>query len=494
MICKICGKEFKKLSNHLKFRHKITVEKYYIQYVNLNSSNDCLCCGSKTKFISVQRGYLKYCSYECVKKSQKEIIELRKENNIEKYGVSNPNKLNLVKNKIKQTCLTKYGVESTNSLKLVKDKKQKTYQEKYGVNNISQLESIKKQKENTCLKNYSIKCGLLKNKEENIKKEFEIFYILLKERLEKENIIPLFTKNEYSGYNKNYRWKCNICNIEFIDNIYCECPKCHPYISSEQENEISYFLDSLNIKYKRNDRILIKPLELDFVIPEHKLAIEFDGIYWHSELAGKDKNYHLNKTELCNFKDYQLIHIFSNEWILKQEIIKSILKSKLGIYDSKIEVNDCILKELKYSEIEEFLNSNHIQGSVYSSINLGLFYQDELVFVCTFSKSRFNKKYDYELLRFCSKLNIQVISGLSMCLEYFKYKYSDSLVSYCNRRFSNGSMHLNVGFKLINSLKPNYWYFNDKTNLYNKKIIKIQNMKLNGYNRIFDCGNLVFSV
>ena len=93
------------------------------------------------------------------------------------------------------------------------------------------------------------------------------------------------------------------------------------------EQEIADFLLSLSVQIKRNDRQIIKPLELDIVIPEKKIAIEFNGDYWHSVQAGTDKNYHLIKTKMCEEAGYRLIHIFEHEWDFQQKIIKEKLKA-----------------------------------------------------------------------------------------------------------------------------------------------------------------------
>lgn len=152
---------------------------------------------------------------------------------------------------------------------------------------------------------------------------------------------------------------------------------------------------------------------------------------------------------------------------------------------------------------------NHIQGGVHSSINLGLYYDDELISLMTFSKPRFNKKYEWELVRFCNKIGYHVPGAASRLLKHFERQYNPkSIISYADRRWSKGNLYSKIGFKQVSTSKPNYWYIVDgelesRVKYQKHKLNSIlehfdssksewENMKDNGYNRIFDCGNLVF--
>ena len=152
-----------------------------------------------------------------------------------------------------------------------------------------------------------------------------------------------------------------------------------------------------------------------------------------------------------------------------------------------------------------------MQGACNSKINLGLFYNDELLEVMTFGKSRFNKHYEYELLRLCAKKYYSIIGGASKLFKYFKQTYKpNSIISYANRRFSNGSIYETLGFKFINKTKPNYFYVHSSSFVkvsrisaqkhklkiflkkYDANLSERENMSNNGYLQIFDCGNLVY--
>lgn len=289
------------------------------------------------------------------------------------------------------------------------------------------------------------------------------------------------------------------------------CKKCEKYVSNA-ENEIRNFIASIsNEQLIVNTRDLIAPMEIDIYIPSKKLAIEFDGFYWHNDTIVKN-NYHLVKTNLCEKQGIQLVHIFENEWLFKSDIVKSRLKNLLSIYDKTVFARKCKIKEVDSNTSREFQEENHIQGSVNAKVKLGLFYENELVSLMTFGKCRFSKKYEWELLRFCNKLGYHIPGAAGKLLKYFEKNYKPkSLVSYADRRWSQGKLYDALGFTLINKSSPNYWYYKSsmpgkihsrvsfqkhklKTilDIYNENLSEKENMKANGFSRIFDCGNLVF--
>ena len=250
--------------------------------------------------------------------------------------------------------------------------------------------------------------------------------------------------------------------------------------------------------------------ELDIYIPDRKLAFEYDGLYWHKDNGcGNDRNRHLFKTELCESKGIHLVHIFENEWLNKRSIVESRIKNLLGVFDKIVYARKCEVKEVPSKDSFEFQNMNHIQGGVHSSVNIGLYYEDELISLMTFSKPRFNKKYDWELVRFCNKIGYHVPGAASRLLKHFERQYnSRSISSYADRRWSIGNLYSKFGFKPVPTSKPNYWYIVDgelesRVKYQKHKLNSIlehfdssksewDNMKDNGFNRIFDCGNLVF--
>jgi hypothetical protein len=288
----------------------------------------------------------------------------------------------------------------------------------------------------------------------------------------------------------------------------CGCQKCG-FKYNHNEVLLTNFIQTLNIKTINNSRKIISPLELDVFIPSHNIAIEYNGLYWHSELL-KPSNYHLNKTELCEKQGIKLIHIFEDEWLFKQEIVKSRLKNILGLTENKIYARKCMIKEISSKESKQFLIKNHIQGNVNSSIKLGLYYNDELVSIMTFGKGRIalgGKSNQYELLRFCNKLDTIVIGGADKLLKYFIKNYQPKeIISYADRRWSKGDLYEKLGFEKKHNSQPNYWYIiNNRREYrfgYRKSILVKKGFDQNktehkimldrGIYRIYDCGNIAY--
>ena len=294
------------------------------------------------------------------------------------------------------------------------------------------------------------------------------------------------------------------------------CRYCERNYSKCEEDVFGFLSDTYKgeIVHKIGSRSVIPPYEVDMYIPDRKLAVEYDGIFWHGESHGKGRSYHLNKTEMCEERGIQLIHVFENEWLEKEDIVKSRLKDLLGIHDNTVYARKCEVREVDPRMSFSFLEENHIQGGCHSSVRLGLFSEGELVSLMTFSKPRFRKGGpEWELVRFCSKKGCHVPGGASRLLKAFERKMNPkSILSYADRRWSVGKMYISLGFSLVSKSKPNYWYFKIRSSnidllnrvscqkhklegfleKFDPKKSEVENMRENGYDRIFDCGNLVF--
>lgn len=289
------------------------------------------------------------------------------------------------------------------------------------------------------------------------------------------------------------------------------CPYCSNNIS-KSEDEIKSFLQTLGFTIQSNNRqILPHSKEIDIFIPSKNIAIEYDGLYWHNENS-KNKNYHLDKTKECEKQNIQLIHIFEDEWLNHKDIVKSRLKSILGITENKIFARKCQIKEIPNNDCKNFINENHIQGSINASIKYGLYYHDKLVSIMTFGKLRKNlghnnKNDEFELLRFCNKLDTTVIGGASKLLNHFIKTYNPKeIISYCDRRWSIGKLYEKLGFSFDHCSQPNYFYVIGQQRYnrfsFRKDILVKQGFDPNkseheimlerGIYRIYDCGTKVY--
>ena len=327
----------------------------------------------------------------------------------------------------------------------------------------------------------------------------------------------LTTEVDYIKSNDNLlKYSCNTCNsIRESYWPYIRCTTCFPYNKSIAENEVLEYCQSLSSNVLSGNRQIIKPLELDVYIPDHNFAIEYDGLFWHSSYStdSENKDYHLNKTNLCNEQGIQLFHIFENEWIdlIKQKIWKSIIKNKLG-KSSRIYARKTTVAQITSKDKKQFLIDNHLQGDCASSVNLGLYLDAELVSVMTFGKSRYDKKVDWELLRFCNQLETSVVGGAGKLLTAFRRENDGSIISYADKRRSTGGLYTQLGFEYSHDSTPNYWYFKyskgsmelesrikyqkhkleKMLDIFNIELTESENMYANGYRKIYDCGNQVW--
>ena len=434
--------------------------------INTNNLVDIYCCSEKCSTIK------------------------RNARNLTKYGVKNVLELDSIKELIKNTNFTKYGGHPVKN-DLIKKKIKDTMLYKYGVDSAIKNLLIKEQIKNTCIDRYGVDNPLkLLNKEDMVK-------IRLCKSLDK-------VKSKYSdvvdiiGYHDNdYDCMCKLCNQSFYinNNILRErvlnnktiCTKCFPIYSSYPEIEICNILDTNNITYERKNRSILGGKELDFYIPDLKLALEFNGVYWHST-NWKEKTYHIDKFLKCNNDNINLFQIWEDDWKNKRDIVVSMILNKLGKNISKIGARKCIIKELHDIKIvKDFLNDNHIQGWCVSKINIGLFYNDELVSIMTFGRKRISlgskntNPNEYELLRFCNKLNTTVSGGSSRLFKFFLKKYEyNSIISYSNNDHSLGGLYEVLGFSNIGITSPGYFYINNLKRINRFSMRKSELVKL-GY-------------
>lgn len=478
-------------------------EKLYLHLHSMNLPPTCY-CGCKLQFMNLTKGYRKYCSKSCLSNDPK-IIEKRKSTSLKKWGTENPMQSGKVKDIYKKSILAKFGVDNVSKSDDIKKLKFFNNIEKYGVGYNSQRPEVRDRLKNLMLN----KTAELNN-------------------IQKENLVA-YIKNKILSFNLEfidikdtsiYQLKCQLGH-EFeihknnlndrTTNKNTICTICNPINNqSDAQEQLRLFIrENYSGEIIKNDRKTIG-LELDIYLPELKLAFEYNGIFWHSELY-KGKNYHLSKTNLCLDNDIQLIHIWEDDWILKNQIIKSRIKNLLG-KSTKLYARQCQIKKLNFLDSKKFLEDNHIQGSCMSKVNIGLYHNNKLVSIMTFGNLRKSlgqksKKNHYELLRFCNQLNMTVIGGASRLFTYFIKNYEpESVISYADRCWSNGNLYRRLGFKKVSITQPNYYYVvgqvrKNRFNYRKDKLVKMgydKNksesliMEELGYHKIYDSGNLKY--
>ena len=444
----------------------------------------CKTCGKSVPFKCSELKFQTYCSIKCKFQDNETIQSIKRKTCMEKYGAIN-------------VLASDYG----------KEKMKKTFLEKYGMDNYTKTEEYKER-----LKNGDIKTNY------NGKKAGETMmrnhYHKLKEKY--PNVIPMFKLEEYFGsgdYTIEYDWKCRKCKHLFKRclnvNYSMECPKCNRHGTSI-ERFIHNYLHKRKISYSIRNRKIIENKELDIYIPEKKIAIECNGLYWHSE-KNKPKKYHLEKTENCEKIGIRLLQIFSDEIQFKMKATINRLNNIFNLNKIKIDSEKCELREVDSETTEKFLLKYHLEGPDNPTYRYGLYYKDRLLSVMTFEKCKTEGLYKYS--RFCTINGVEVINGDKKMLDCFiREANPKKIIAKACRRWNVGNHYEKLGFKFSNKSEPQYWY-TDKSYLYRfhrfafakqllpKKLENFdpnlsekQNMEKNGFTRIYDCGSLKYEL
>jgi hypothetical protein len=480
-------------------------------------------------------------------RKSKEIVERTKENILEKWGGKHYMMDDSVRNKFKQTMISNWGVEWAQQSKEISEKSKSTWDlnpnkdevinkrsEKIKNKSINEKLEIDKKRKISIINNW----GSLENfynhvnfkiKEKSINElgvEHHLSHPSIIERrvIEYKETITNKIKSKLPNTiiyldrinNKNKTdsiilLKCLNCKSEFSinrqflvsrDKINEEiCLNCNPRSNGKSKMEEDLY-DFISENYSgdiiRSDKNLLGGREIDIYLPEMKLAFEFNGLYWHSE-EYKDKFYHKSKSDDCESVGIELIHIWEDDWLYKNEIIKSIILNKL-LKSKRIFARKCTIDFVSDSEYKTFLEKNHLKGFIGSKIKIGLYYLGDLV--CLISLKPLKNK-NWELLRFCNKTGVSVVGGASKLLSFFMKNYEClSFISYSDNSFGISKLY-KLGFKVISELNPNYhWVINgirsNKFNFRKDKLVsqgfdsnktEVEIMNERGFYRIFDSGS-----
>ena len=283
------------------------------------------------------------------------------------------------------------------------------------------------------------------------------------------------------------------------------CQSCGVKLS-KPELEIQALLDSLGIQYSSSDRSVIPPLELDIVIPEYKLAIEFNGLKWHSEEFGKDRHYHKDKSDKCAQAGYRLVHIWEDDWRDRNKIEIDFIKRLVGKSDARrVYARKCEVRFIDHKQAKPFLNDNHIQGDVAFSIGIGLFNSGELVSASCFTR----RGTAYELTRHATSCD--VVGALGKAMSFFRKMLPFPVYTFCDLSRYSGCSYLKAGFIKSDEIDPDYKYIvngkrehkflwrraaiaNKRPDIYSESLTEKQMMELAGYPRIWDCGKVRYEL
>lgn len=279
-------------------------------------------------------------------------------------------------------------------------------------------------------------------------------------------------------------------------------------VRSVAEQELYSYIRSLDesLEVQHNVRgVLSGNRELDILIPSKNIAVEYCGLYWHSELTGgKDSWYHRRKMEECSSKGIRLITIFESDPI---DVVHSALAVKLGYPKLKIGARECQVIQIDKSTARSFHQENHMAGPCGASAHYGMYRDGVLVFVGSFGKSRYHKD-SWEIIRMTGLKYTRVQGATSRLIKRFMDDARPGkLMTYADLRYGDGASYSST-MRPVGITPPNYWYFRRGSldvmsrNMFQKhKIAEKDDMRTewqimaeNGYDRIWDCGSARFAL
>lgn len=449
--------------------------------------------------------------------SSEDFIKKRKKTLVEKYGVESPLQCEEIKKKQRQTCLEIYGNENFAKTDLHLEKIKKKSMEKYGCEYPMQSEEVKKKRDETCLAKYGKKSftqteDYWSQRTDTCLERYGVEHPHQNESIRQKMVDTLIERYGVDCFAKHESFKQKYYDT-CMEKYGVKSPLCLPENrpSLKQQNEIRDWLNSFGYNFN-NDFSVLGNQELDIYDADQKIAIEFCGIFWHAEesFSPKDRSYHHSKWMKCKDKNIQLLTIFDDEWNLKNEICRSMILSKLGIFETRIQARKCETKEITKEEMCDFCESHHLQGAnKLSDACFGLFHEGELVGVADMGRHHRRKNIKTTVLtRLCFKRGLQVLGGsgklFKTCVEWCSKNGIEKIISWSDNRYSDGSVYEKLGFNKSGELPPDYQYVNMKNP--KKRISKQSQSKKKsqcppnmtelewansrGLSRIWDCGKI----
>jgi len=427
--------------------------------------------------------------------SSKEIMVRAKQTMVRIFGTPHALKSEICKDKYRKTIREKYDdislVWAGLNVKEIRDKVTTTNKKKLGVDFPFQSDEIQEKVIKTFIERYGVdriaKSPAIQNKiRESILKRFGIHHLSLPEIRERIKQTSL----------ERYGCVCSLQNPEVAQKSYETKLQNDSFNTSTAEKEIRQFVQSLfpNIRY--NVRDIIPPYELDIVIPEKNIAIEYNGLYWHSE-AWHDKNYHALKLKLCKEAGYRLIMIFENEWYGRQTAVKSRIRAILGCNKYTVGARETEFSAASSKEVLPFLRDFHIQGGARFENAFKLTIDGLIVAVMTFARHHRQNSKMLVLNRFCVREDYSIIGGAAKLLKNANIK--EPIISYSDNRWSEGDIYQRLNFKSEEQIPPDYFYISNSGVFSKQSMKKTKEERLlgksehelrleQGYLRVYDCG------
>lgn len=569
--CRICAQNFesiKELTKHLFTFHKYSLTHVY-EYFNFSFETleaTCPICGKN--FVMTKRqvngfkknpnksiGCCTFCSKSLIIVSHgsplanPEIYKKTKETLKENYGVEHPAQSEKIRAKMEQTMLSRRGVKNSSQSKEAQEKRKQTNLKRYGTEHAIGSEEVRNKAKETLKEHYGVENAFQSEeiKQKIKKKHLEKFGVdhpmkslEVQNKMKKTNLknlgveYPMQSKEVQEKTEKTNLSKYKVKHVFQLPDIIAQ-NRAKSEVTMLSRYGVKYFCqhpDCFNANHKRISEINKKcqellsknniKSELEFILENSgydlkvgNILIEINPTFTHNSTVGpvfsntigepKASTYHLEKTNKAIEHGFHCIHIF--DWDEYNKIIALLIERE------KIYARSCTVEEVSVKRANEFLESYHIQGATRQvKYAYGLFNNEGLIQVMTFGKPRYNKNYEYELLRLCTLPGLSVIGGASRLLKNFEKRvHPNSIISYCDLSKFSGEVYEKIGFKLLKQTPPARHWYNPKTRVhitdnllrqrgfdqlhgtsYGKGTSNEGLMLEHGYMEVYDCGQLVF--
>ncbi|NCC41255.1 MAG: DUF723 domain-containing protein [Gammaproteobacteria bacterium] len=292
------------------------------------------------------------------------------------------------------------------------------------------------------------------------------------------------------------------------------CPRCTTSGVSQMESDLCDYVAGLGVMVVPRTKQVIPPQEIDIFLPEHRIGIEFCGVYWHSE-DYLGKSYHQDKLNRAVSADVRLLTIFEDEFMEKRKIVEELIKRRIGGTDiRRLGARTLTLEKVDPKTAGRVYKEHHLQGAAAAEAHFALLWNGQIACAASFSRASSRAfiggprpESDLEVVRFCSHPQIVVSGGLerlvSAALRHFGGV--QRVVSYVDLRWFTGSGYAGAGFEMESVSKPGYFYVKGqkrfsrfsfakhtleaKLPVYDPALSEHENMRVNGYLRLYDCGH-----
>lgn len=464
--CRICGHKAagKDLTNHIRREHGLKSEEYTIEHIYEGTRPGCEVCGAPTRYVAF--GFKRFCK-SCARTGSS--IAGREGGKAPAWnkGATKSTDPRIARQAQSQSGEgnpfwgRKHGKESRRRISLAKTLHRTTVEKRI----------------------------------QGRKADFEL-------------VTPL---EEYQSRQTQYlEFRCRTCGTVNKKTLQAfergsQCQHCFPVGVSQGETEMAEWLRALGVTVKTGTRDIIGPKELDIFLPKHDMAVEFNGLYWHSELApdGVDRRGHIEKTEAASAAGVRLVHVFSDEWSRKREVIESMLLHRMGASPNRLPARSLRVIVPSVEERRTFFERSHISGDVPSSAAFALADDQGIVCCLSIRKPR-QKKWSgmTEIARFATRPYHHVPGGLQRLLKRAKDRAQingfSGIITYADRRFGEGEGYARVGFEPDGDTGVDYWYTDGSARIDRFSIRALSGISERarareaGLGRVWGCGSRIW--